>query len=134
MTDIALRLSNSIPESSNASEIPDAFLVALLQFLTSSPYIICTVALSYISGHLWVYIILSYFSKKERKILYSLFGRLSLGLMWFAAVLIPAYIIRFKSVNIIGEQLFEILITVLVIALALQLIILFVVFFLHRRG
>lgn len=134
MTDITLRLSNSIPESSNVSEIPNAFLVALLQFLTSSPYITCTVALSYISGHLWVYIILSYFSKKERKILYSLIGRLSLGLMWFAAVLIPAYIIRFKSVNIIGEQLFEILITVLVIALALQLIILFVVFFLHRRG
>lgn len=134
MTDTASRLSNSILDSSNASEIPDAFLVALLQFLTSSPYIICIVALSYISGHLWVYIILSYFSKKERKILYSLFGKLSLGLMWFAVVLIPAYIVRFRSVNIIVEQLLEISITVLVIALALQLIALFVIFFLHRRG
>lgn len=134
MTDTASRLSNSILDSSNASQIPDVFLVALLQFLTSSPYIMCIVALSYISGHLWAYIILSYFSKKERKILYSLFGKLSLGLMWFAAVLIPAYIVRFKSVNIIVEQLLEISITVLVIALALQLVALFVIFFLHRRG
>lgn len=134
MTYTASGLSNSVLENTNTSEIPDAFLVALLQLLTSSPYIICTVALSYFSGHLWAYIILSYLSKKERKILYSLFGKLSLGLMWFALVLIPIYLVRFKSVNIIGEQLLEILITVLAIAFALQLIILFVVFFLHRKG
>ena len=107
MAETSSRLSSSVLENTNTTEIPEAFAAALLRFLTSSPYILCTVALSYISGHLWAYIILSYFSKQERKILYSLFGKLALGLMWFAIILMPTYVFVFRSFNIISAQLLE---------------------------
>lgn len=134
MTKTSSGLSSTVLENTNAAGISEAFFTALLQFLTSSPYIFGTVLLSYISGHFWAYIILSYFSKRERNILYSTFGKLSLGLMWFAIILIPTYIFAFKSFNIIITQLLEILITVLATALAGQFLISFVIIFLHRRG
>lgn len=124
----------SITESDVNNLIPKEFMDKLVETVITSPYLLLPVALAYISGHLWAYIILAYFSKRERKVLYSLVGKVGLGLIWFALVLIPIYIISYKNINITLARLQEIIITVLVISLALQTIILILVYFIHGKG
>lgn len=110
------------------------FMEALVKLLISSPYAIITVAVAYISGHLWTYIIFAYFSKREKTILNENVGKIGLGLAWFALVLLPIYTMLYKSITITNIHLSEIVFTDLIISLALQAVILAIIYFLHRKG
>lgn len=107
----------------------NAFINSLVESAASSPYILISLGLAYISGNLWACEIYFYYSKKERKILYSWIGKIGLGLLWFALVFLPIHIIVYKSIIINIVTLNELLITVLIVSFALQAII----YFLHRK-
>lgn len=133
MSETPMILLSSEVDVSNNSEIPVDYMDALIKLLISSPYMIITVALAYLSGHLWAYIILSYFSKRGSKILNSLMGKVGLGLLWFSLVLLAVDLIIYRSF-ITLTILKEILITVLVMSLALQATILMIINVLYRKG
>lgn len=115
----------------SVSEIPDEsvnqILVSFINLLTSSPYLLVPFILSFISGHMWSYIILSHFTKKERKILCSKVSRISLGLLWLALVLIFTYAITYRTFEVNIDNLKNIIFTALIISFALQAIILAII-------
>ena len=119
-------------EVSIVPEISTEYMNALMALLTSNSYIIITVALAYLSGNIWLYIILSYFSKRERNFLNNTVGKVGLGILWFSLILLGIYIFVYRSIITI-ENMNEILITNLVISLALQAIVLLIINVLHRK-
>ena len=114
--------------------IPSNFWDELLKVLASSPLMIVTVAIACGSGHLWAYIIFSHFSKKERKILESFFGRISLGLIWFALVLIPTHYIYNGNLSFNLDSITSTLPNVIIFGLASQAIIMVIANFLFKKG
>ena len=113
--------------------LTDIFISKFVEWITSSPYLMILIAIMYLSGHIWVYIVFTYCSKKERKLLNSIVGRLVLGLLWIALILIPTYIITYKSTTIEWEYFTDILSTAVVLALAIQAVIFGLINFLCRR-
>lgn len=107
--------------------LPSDIITAIIRLLVGSPPLLIMFASAYLSGHMWTYLILSYVSKKERKILYSLIGRVSIGITWFAFVAIPVSLIIYKNVLFSVERLVSISITTTVFSLASQAILLFVI-------
>lgn len=117
----------------NVSSFSEKFLAVLLQYITSSPYILFTVALAYLSGNLWVYIILSYCSKRGQKYLGSLVSKIGLGLLWFALIMIPIYNCVHRKFTIEILLLPQIIATVWVLSFAMQAIVFIVVYFVYRK-
>lgn len=127
-------LLDSNTEISDYHEIPKELIDAIVKFLISSPSILILTICMYFSGHLWVYIILSYISKKERKFLNNWISKTALGLMWFSLVFVLINLITYRNFNFNVILLLRSLITVTIIALAVQAIIFLIVNWLHRKG
>ena len=115
------------------SVLPPEVAAALIGLLVTSPPLLIAVTLAYFSGHLWTYIILSYVSKKERKILCSRLGRIGVGLIWFALLSIPVSAILYSNLLFSTERLASISITTAISSLALQAIILIAINFFARE-
>lgn len=130
MVKISIALLNNNALSDSSVEIIEKKIV---EFVMSCPHIFCTLILAGISGHLWTYIILAYFSKRERKFLNSRVSKIGLGILWFAVVLIPIYLIFYNNLNITIEHLKEVVFTVLAISLALQAVIVIVTNYIYRN-
>lgn len=126
-------LANVDTKSKGNNDLPDGFESILYKFIISTPYSIPTIVLAYVSGNMWAYIILSYFSKKERKILENWITKICLGILWFALVLLPIYFIHFKSLKFTVNRLIDIIITDIVISLAFQAIVIAVIYISHRK-
>lgn len=114
-------------------DMQNDFSNELLKLLAGSPLMLIAAALACCSGHLWSYIILSYFSKKERKILESFYGRISLGLIWFALLYIPLHLLHFKKLLFDLESIIQILPNVIIVSLALQALLFIIINFLFRK-
>ncbi len=116
------------------TDIQNNFGNELLKVLAGSPLMLIAVALACCSGHLWSYIILSYFSKKERKILESFYGRISLGLIWFSLIYIPIHFIHVRKLLFDLNSIIQMLPNVIIVSLALQALLFIVINFLSRKG
>lgn len=115
-------VSNEISSSANnsATQIVDAFT----RFLMSSPYYLVPFVFAFFSGHVWSYIILSYFSKKERKVLHSFIGRSALGIVWFALIFFFIHLMMYTTLKIDFESFKTVILTTVVVSFALQALIL----------
>ena len=127
ITEVSSEISLSIDDY--ITQILDAFI----RLIISSPYYLIPFVSSYISGHVWSYIILSYFSKKERKILCSFQGRLSLGVVWSAFVFLITHLVMYLSLNVNLESYKNVIFLSTLVSLAAQGIILAVITFVYRK-
>jgi threonine/homoserine efflux transporter RhtA len=116
------------------NNVPDSFSDELFRVLASSPFMILTAAIACGSGHLWAYMIFSYFSKKERKILESFYGRTALGLIWFALIIIPVHLISNGNLLFELSSITNALPSVIIFGLATQAMIFIVVYYVCKRG
>lgn len=112
----------------------ERLIQAAVDLLIKSPQALITVLLAWFSGNVWTYIILSYFSKKERNILNSNLSKISIGLFWFALIFVFFHLIMYKNLIITFTNVLDSLVSVLIISLALQFIVLFFASVLNRKG
>ena len=106
---------------------------AFSTLVIGSPHLLLISIMAHISGHTWTYIILSYFSKKERNILVSWIGKEALGIIWFTLVLIPTYLITYKSIYVKLYKIKNITATTIVISLAIQAILFIIITYRKRK-
>jgi len=122
------------------NDVFNNFWNAAFDIIVSSPLMLLTIALAWVSGHLWAYILLSWFSKKERKrlvakLIDSRFGRIVLGLCWFSIIIIPVHLVFYRSLSFTFYSVISVLPNVLVFGLAIHtLIFAYVNFLFKKRG
>ncbi len=97
----------------------------LLDYLRDTPKAAGVLIMSFFSGHLWVFIVTAYLRSKTRgnKLLESLLGRTAVGILWFTAVLVPVYWLKFREVNFDYERILEVVIPTIVAGMLLQLVV-----------
>lgn len=134
MTAVRL-LTETVDVDEAASELVNAGINQIISY-AYAPFCI---VIAYFSGQFWLYIISSYLPKKRKKLFKELMnnyiGRILLGAMWEALVLLLIYGIRYRSFfNIELNAIEACMPTVLVATLALQAFIIVFITFLHRKG
>ena len=106
---------------------------AVFEHIISTPMYIATLFFAFLSGHLWAYIVLVYFTKKERALLTNICGKTILGILWFSFILIPIYLVTYKNLIINQENLIKVMSSVILFSLVTQLIV-FIIINLVKRG
>lgn len=103
----------------------DQVAAAIIGWVVKTPAALSTLFFSYISGHMWSYIIFTYIRKRkhEKGFFDNTKGRVSLGLAWHALIAVPLYLIYFGNFKISYENYIEIAYDVIIIALAIQALI-----------
>lgn len=124
-------LTNTASVDSGAVE---RLIQASADLLIKSPQALITVLLAWFSGNVWTYIILSHFSKKERKILNSNLSKVSIGLFWFSLIFVFFHFVMHQNLIITFTNVLDSLVSVLIISLALQFIVLFFASVVNRKG
>lgn len=95
----------------------------LLEYLKQTPTAIAVLVMSYFSGHLWVFVVTAFLRSKTRgdNLLRSITGKTALGLLWFAAILVPIYLYKFREYNFEYSRILEVALPTLVTGLLVQL-------------
>ena len=114
---------------------PESQLVkAILDLLSKNPLALVSIGLAWISGNVWVYIILGYFSIKERDFLSKNWCKMSVGIIWFSLIYVFFHLITYKNLIISFTNVLEHLISVVIISYALQFIVLLFVSVFSKKG
>lgn len=118
-----------------SDKIPDEAKEKIFEYVLNTPKALVTLVFSWLSGHLWVYIVLTYFKDgtKGKKFLDGHIGKTAIGLLWFSLIMIPTYYFSHSSLNIEYEKLLSSVFSTLLYGLALQAII-FILLTLFKRG
>lgn len=115
------------------AEVPNEnvgiYLDELTKIIVNTPGAVLTIALAYVSGHVWTYIVFAFITKRERRILSSKLGKMGLGILWFAVV---STLLKFIVSMAIGSGGVD-LVGISVISCALQAVILAIIWFFQRR-
>jgi hypothetical protein len=116
-------------------KIPDELIDAVVSFLVKSPVALPTIILAWVSGHTWSYVVFTYFRNKDKSTGFfdGWIGKVALGLLWFALVLIPINIIVNGSMQVDYESILKIVYTTIFYAMALQAVI-FILITVFKRG
>ncbi|MEB2854069.1 hypothetical protein [Pseudomonas atacamensis] len=106
-------------------DLEKAVVSQIIDYLKSTPQVLFLVIMAIASGHLWAFIITSFFKEKENgnKELRSIVGRLSLGLMWLAANLVVIYGLEHHSLPRDYSKIIELIFPTIILGLFLQLIV-----------
>lgn len=69
----------------------------LVEYLLTIPQLLFAVVLSFFSGHLWLWIVHTYFDSpaKGAKYLSNIWAKTALGLFWYVLFLLPNFVFRF---------------------------------------
>lgn len=95
-----------------------------VDFFRSTPIALAALAISFLSGQLWVFVIFEYMhpSKKANKALDNAAAKAALGLLWFALVLVPFYYIQFDDLSLEYQNILQLTVPTLVLGLFAQAI------------
>lgn len=96
---------------------------AATEFLIATPVAMVFLVLAFLSGHLWIFILLTYAkstSRGNRKI-DNTYGKIALGIAWLAIVLLPVYYCRNHSLDFQPELILDVLPSTMIYALCIQL-------------
>ncbi|KTC22065.1 hypothetical protein AO390_04005 [Pseudomonas marginalis ICMP 11289] len=100
----------------------------ILEYLLATPKALAILAASFVSGHLWIFVIKAYRKRtKASHFVESKTGRTAVGLLWMAAVLFVIYVSRFRDLSFDYEKILIICIPTIIVSLFVQLVI-FVLF------
>ncbi|RJP49438.1 MAG: hypothetical protein C4586_07455 [Anaerolineaceae bacterium] len=74
---------------------------AIINFLVATPQALAFLLAAFFSGHLWIFIVLTYIKSTARgnTRLDNFYGKLILGIGWYSIVLLPIYAIRYHSLE-----------------------------------
>ncbi len=106
-------------------DVPLAVGEQVLDYLRQTPKAVAVLVVSYLSGHLWVFIITAFFRSRTRgdQLLKSVTGRTAVGLLWFASLLVPIYLLRFGGLHFEYANILELTVPTLVAGLFFQLLV-----------
>ena len=95
----------------------------ILDYLRQTPLALGILVMSFFSGQLWAFILTAFIRSKTRgnKFIESILGRLAMGIIWFTAVSVPIYLIKFGNMDFQYERILQIAIPTLVTGMLAQL-------------
>lgn len=102
--------------------IYDAASDKVLEYLLATPAALATVVFAFISGHMWTYIVFTYFQdkKKAKGHFDGWIGKVALGLFWFAIVCAPVYWCLHRSFSIKYGNVLECVVPTILYGMVLQ--------------
>lgn len=111
------------------SQVEDAAVDKVI----NTPTLLFTVVFAFISGHLWSYTIIAFFTTKERDILSSILGKTVLGLIWFAVASLIANLIVNKCFYVGLDKLVTLLPSIIFYSIFIQAILFTVLVFIDKK-
>ncbi len=116
-------------------KIPDELIDAVVGFFVSSPKVLATIILSWVSGHTWSYIVFTYFRDKSTSVGFfdTWMGKVALGLLWFSLILMPINYFVNDTLAIEYENVLKVLFSTVLYSFVLQAIA-FITITLFKRG
>lgn len=97
-----------------------------IDYLKQTPKAAAVMVVSFFCGHLWAYVVTTFFRGSKTRgntLLQSVMGRTALGLVWFSAVLVPIYTLKFRAFDFDYDRILALVVPTLVAGLAIQLIV-----------
>ena len=116
-------------------KIPDELIENIVTFLISTPKVLVAIVFSWVSGHLWSYVLFTYFRDKTKSIGFfdGWMGKASLGILWFALIIVPINYMVNDTFNIEYENILKVIYSVVLYGFVLQAFI-FICLTLFKRG
>ncbi|MCA7927871.1 hypothetical protein LGM45_02405 [Burkholderia cepacia] len=98
----------------------------VLNYVLATPAALAVLVASFLSGHLWLFIIKNVRKPKTagNQIFESKTGRVAIGLLWLTGVLLFVYIIRFKELMFDYQRILDVCIPTIIFGVFFQLLIL----------
>lgn len=95
----------------------------VLDYIKQTPAASAVLVASFLSGHLWVFVITAFFRSKTKgdQHLKTITGRTALGVLWFAAMMTPIYFVKFRTLDFAYTNMLEVTVPTLVVGLLVQL-------------
>lgn len=96
----------------------------LLEYIVTIPQLLFAAALSFLSGHLWIWVIYAYYfnSTRASKYLNNWAAKTALGVFWYAITLLPIYFYKFGFNNEVDGNIIKVIGFTLLIGSFLQAI------------
>lgn len=116
------------------SKVVSVVLDEAIEYLKATPKAAGFLFMSFMSGHLWAFMVIAHRSKtKGNDLLKTIHGRTAIGLLWFSFILVPTYFLKFRGYDFKYDQVLDSLIPVVILGLFLQLIVFLVFVFFGER-
>jgi len=110
--------------TAEASKIGKVVEDQIVEFLRRTPQAAAVLAISFLSGQLWAYLVLvRRTSQKGTSLLKTIPAKTALGLLWFSFVLVPLYGVSCRSLVFHYEKILGLIVPTLVTGLFLQALI-----------
>jgi hypothetical protein len=96
-----------------------------IEYVVECPKLLGFAVISFLSGHLWYFIISTYYkrSKKGNTLLNNKIGKLAVGGFYNVLVFYPFHLCINKSIKIEWEQMLDLVLTTMLFSMILQIII-----------
>ena len=96
-----------------------------IEYIIQTPKLLGFVIVSFLSGHLWYFIITTYIKvgRKGNTLLNNKIGKTTIGAFWNVLVLMAFYMITQKIITITWEQALEVVFATLLIGMVIQILI-----------
>lgn len=108
----------------------------MLRYVLATPQAIGFLFFSWLSGHLWAYVVFTYFrNKKHAKGFFdSKTGKTALGALWFTLIGGPTYLWKHHTLFIEYGLLLDLIYSIILAALFLQALIFIAITFIKRES
>lgn len=111
--------------SKAANNIESTIGQKVIEFLEKTPIAVAVPFFAFLSGQLWVFIIIAYVksSQKGNKALQTIASKTGLGVCWFTFIMVPIYVLKHGGVNFEYPMIIDLTIPTIVGALFFQVIV-----------
>ena len=96
----------------------------VIDYLRETPKAMAVIVASFLSGHLWVFVITAFVRSKTKGngMMQSVTGRTAIGLFWLTGILVPVYRMKFGDFAFEYDRILQAAIPTTVTGLFVQLI------------
>lgn len=96
-----------------------------IEYVVESPKLLGFAVISYLSGHLWYFIISTYYkkTKKGNTLINNKYGKIAVGGFYNALIFYPFHLFINKSLMVNWEQMLDLILTTMLFSMTLQIII-----------
>jgi hypothetical protein len=114
-----------VNENNEESSMVDPKIVeSIVAFLIATPRVLFSLIASFFSGHLWMFIVLTYAKRSRRgnTRIDNPYGRIAIGVGWFVLVMLVVYWVRYGCLDLQDERIMEVLIPTLAFGISLEMV------------
>jgi len=96
----------------------------IIEYIVDTPKLLGFAAVSFMSGHLWCFLITTYFKKgkKGNTLLNNKIGKTSLGAFWNALIFLPYQLYINGTLRIEWQHIMDLIIATMLIGMVLQVL------------